>query len=168
MSNVFGLEPIVVDVIFAIINFAVLVALAVYGVIVYVVPGIRSSIQSHNARHDELIAQRTRLREACRHVEDQIAQQEEVYHRLYDTIATWSRIMRENEQKRTEAYRRRYETVRKRQRSQNVCRIERKLLQTYAPDAFAQARGMLQQQYDTVHGVAYIRSVVQQVEQRNE
>lgn len=157
----------VIDVIFASINFAILIALAVYGFYVYALPGIRAAIKEQNAEHDALIAQRTQLREACRHVEDQIAQQEDRYHQLYDITTDWARIMHESQQRRNEMYQKRYEIVRDRRHMQQRNRIERKLLKQHIPDAFAQAQHVLYQKYQGDAGISYIQSVVKQVERHD-
>jgi len=156
-----------IDVIFAGINFAILVGLALYGFVVYALPGVRSALQHEQAAHDERIAQRTQLRETCRNIETEISRQEERYHELYDRIITWAKVMREEQHAREKAYRAIEEQVQQRRHQQQMYRLQRKALQQHVSQAFAQAHHELSERYSGDAGQAYIRDIIAHVEQRH-
>jgi len=157
-----------IDLLFAFINFAILVALGVYGYSAYAAPGIRHAIQQEQAEHDQLIAQRTQLREVCRGIEERISEQEKQYHELYDLMTQWSYAVQESRRERERVYHEIREHVRDKRNRQRAYRAQRHALQYYIPRAFHDAEQQMRHMYHGERGISYIKQVVNRVEHHHE
>jgi len=156
-----------IDVIFALINFGIFTLLAVYVYLYYVAPSIHHSIHEQQVAHDRLIAQRTKLREACRDVEKQLAQQEREYHTLTEKMSQWSSALQEIQHEQQQAAERMRERIRTRMYQQQQYRQRRKALKQSFPHALEQARAHLKKYYNADRGRAYIQHSVKHMERKH-